>query len=608
MLDFFNMKKFDFNTIPEKPGVYIFLDKNSTPLYIGKAKNLRNRVKSYFTNNLNLKTEIMVQKAFDIKYIITKNEVEALLLEANLIKKEKPKYNILLKDSKSYPYLEITAHEYPKIKISRKISSDSTYLGPFVNVSDLREILRELLKLFPIRTCSEQTFKKGKSCINYQIKRCTAPCEGLISKEEYMSLVDNIISVFKGKTKNLLEYFEEKMILHSKKLEFEKAAEYRDKINGLKKLSLNQHIVYKTDANIDILYFKTIYEQYSGLLIIFIRNGKIIGVDREIFNSQIYQDDIPGFIIQFYTKNKILPEKISIIINNNYFTDRLLEDTLKEFKKNIKLTKSIKKDILDFADKNLQIFFETELSKKIKSKDLFEHLAKKCHLPNDINTIECIDISHLYGKNTVGVSIFFENGSFNKNRYRRYKIKSANNDDFLAIHEIFRRKALNIMKNKEEQADLYIIDGGKGQLQSAIRAFKEQNIQANFISIAKGRSKDEPNNNLSKEEVYIPGRKNPINFKKDDPVLLLIQKLRDEAHRFAIEYQRKLALKDLTSSPLLQIKGVGEKTIKKVLKEFPDIYTNSNITSEELSKKCKISKKVAEDIVNFLRTFQGNSS
>jgi len=601
------MKNLDINILPEEPGVYIFLDKNSKPLYIGKAKNIKKRVKSYFSKNNTLKTTIMVKQAADIKYIVTKNEIEALLLEANLIKNEKPKYNILLKDSKSYPYLEITNHEYPKIKISRNVSPTSKYIGPFVNVGDLRGILREILKIFPIRTCSEQTFKKSKACINYQIKRCSAPCESKISRQDYLTLVNNIISIFNGNIKDVLHFLEEKMLTYSKNLEFEKAAEYRDKIKALKKLSTSQSVVLNFSENIDIFYFKNINDSHFGFAVIFIRNGKIIGIDRDILDSNLLIDEIPGFILQFYSKNIFLPDKVGIIFENNIYNDPTLEQTLKELKKDIIITKKLNSEIIDFAKKNIDIYFETELNKKIKNEDLLLKLSKKLHISDKICSIECIDISHLYGSHTVGVSIYFENGNFVKNRYKRYKIKSANNDDFQSIYELFKRKGAKILQNEEKLADLYIIDGGKGQLTSAIRAFAEQNISANIISIAKGRSKIE-DDSFSREEVFIPNRKNPIRFKKDDQILLLIQKIRDEAHRFAIEYQRKLALKELTSSPLLQVKGVGEKTIKKILTEFPDIYSNNIITSNELSKKCKIPKKVAEDIINFLQTFQSNGS
>ncbi|MGA1861267.1 excinuclease ABC subunit UvrC [Deferribacter thermophilus] len=601
------MKNLDINILPEEPGVYIFLDKNSKPLYIGKAKNIKKRVKSYFSKNNTLKTTIMVKQAADIKYIVTKNEIEALLLEANLIKNEKPKYNILLKDSKSYPYLEITDHEYPKIKISRNVSPTSKYIGPFVNVGDLRGILREILKIFPIRTCSEQTFKKSKACINYQIKRCSAPCESKISRQDYLTLVNNIISIFNGNIKDVLHFLEEKMLTYSKNLEFEKAAEYRDKIKALKKLSTSQSVVLNFSENIDIFYFKNINDSHFGFAVIFIRNGKIIGIDRDILDSNLLIDEIPGFILQFYSKNIFLPDKVGIIFENNIYNDPTLEQTLKELKKDIIITKKLNSEIIDFAKKNIDIYFETELNKKIKNEDLLLKLSKKLHISDKICSIECIDISHLYGSHTVGVSIYFENGNFVKNRYKRYKIKSANNDDFQSIYELFKRKGAKILQNEEKLADLYIIDGGKGQLTSAIRAFAEQNISANIISIAKGRSKIE-DDSFSREEVFIPNRKNPIRFKKDDQILLLIQKIRDEAHRFAIEYQRKLALKELTSSPLLQVKGVGEKTIKKILTEFPDIYSNNIITSNELSKKCKIPKKVAEDIINFLQTFQSNGS
>ncbi|KAA0258600.1 excinuclease ABC subunit UvrC [Deferribacter autotrophicus] len=599
------MKKIKLDVIPALPGVYIFLDEKNQPIYVGKARNIKKRVSSYFTKGTQtIKTKLMLEKAKDLKFIVTSNEVEALLLEANLIKNEKPKYNILLKDSKSYPYLKITTHEYPKIIISRKIDKDGKYIGPFVNVGDVRGLLKEILKLFPIRTCSEATFKKGKICINYQIKRCSGPCEKLISKSDYLKNVENIVKVFSGQIKEVEDYLREEMLKASKKLEFEKAAELRDRIEGLKKLSVKQIAVLNENVNIDIFYFKNMKENIFGIAYIFVRGGKIIGVDKNFLEENLEEDDIISFVSQYYYKKWSKPEKFVVIFNNEVVYSDVLESAMKSLFEDskIKMMKRIKREIIGFAERNIEVAFKNFYEAKLTDKDLLNRLAKRFSLSKVPNLIECADISHLGGEYTVGVSIAYENGKFNKSGYRRYKIKTVENDDFAAMYELFYRKGLRIKEGKEPLADLYIIDGGKGQLSSAIRGFEDAGVQGNFIAIAKGRSKKEDLKSLvSKEEVFLPERKNPITFQRDDSILLFVQKLRDEAHRFAIEYQRKLMLKNIKESPLITIEGVGEKTAKKVLKAFPDIYVNKNISSEDLINKCKIPQKIAEKIIDFVR-------
>ncbi|MGA1845617.1 excinuclease ABC subunit UvrC [Deferribacter abyssi] len=598
------MKKIKLDIIPELPGVYIFLNIENKPIYVGKAKNIKKRVSSYFTKgNKTIKTNLILKEAKDLKFIVTSNEVEALLLEANIIKNEKPKYNVLLKDSKSYPYLKLTNHEYPKILISRRIDKDGKYIGPFVNVGDVRGLLKEILKLFPIRTCNETTFKKSKICINYQIKKCSGPCEKLISRTEYMKNVENIIKVFNGQINEVEKYLKEEMLKASERLEFEKAAELRDRIEGLKKLSLKQVAVLADNENLDIFYFKKINEDICGVIYIFVRGGKIIGIDNNFLEMSLDMDDVISFVSQYYYEKRSKPQKFVIIFNKNVIYSDVLESAIKSLfeDKKIKMMKRLKKDMLNFAERNLEITFKKYCETKISEKVLLSRLTEKFNLSKIPDYIECVDISHFNGDFTVGVSIAYEKGKFNKSKYRKYKIKSVKNDDFAAIYELFFRKGVRIKEGKESLADLYIVDGGKGQLKSALKGFEDAGVRGSFIAIAKGRSKKEDyKKSISKEEVFIPGRKNPIMFQKNDDILLFLQKLRDEAHRFAIEYQRKLLLKHINMSPLMSLEGVGEKTAKKVLKAFPDIYVNKNISTEDLVNKCKIPLKIAKKIIDYI--------
>ena len=594
--------KFQINLsdISQKPGVYMFMDAKGRVIYVGKAKNLRNRLSSYFNAGVKtIKTEKMLTHASNVKTIVTENEVEAFLLEANLIKTEMPKYNILLKDSKGYPYVKLTNEEYPRLIFTRQTNDEeATYFGPFVNVGDLKHIIEMLLHTFPLRTCSSYRLKEGKICLKYQIKKCPGPCENLISHEDYMKTVKSIKEFFKGNVDEVKDILTKQMKTYASNLAFEEAGKIRDRILSLDKLFSKQSVSNISDErNIDVFYKHSI-SGVTGITQIFVRSGKMIGVSTHFFDS-IEDELLERFIMQFYSNTRQFPEYIALA-GDEY--DETIEEALTAMAgKKVHIRKRGIQGLIDLAKNNAELQTESYLQKVGERKDVSKRLADMIKV-EQVSRVECIDISHLGGNFTVGVSVAAVNGELAKQYYRKYKIKTAGNDDFQSMCELFLRKGENIAEGSEEQADLYIIDGGLGQLNSAIKAAELSGITAPFISISKSRSlrpqKHEFENTI--EQIHIPNRKNPVIMKKNDPLLHFIQHLRDESHRFAITYSRSLALKNITKSPLLQIEGMGEKRLKQLLIAIPDIHTRKDLTVNIIKDYGKIPEELAEKVLKFL--------
>ena len=594
--------KFQINLsdISQKPGVYMFMDAKGRVIYVGKAKNLRNRLSSYFNAGVKtIKTEKMLTHASNVKTIVTENEVEAFLLEANLIKTEMPKYNILLKDSKGYPYVKLTNEEYPRLIFTRQTNDEeATYFGPFVNVGDLKHIIEMLLHTFPLRTCSSYRLKEGKICLKYQIKKCPGPCENLISHEDYMKTVKSIKEFFKGNIDEVKDILTKQMKAYASNLAFEEAGKIRDRILSLDKLFSKQSVSNISDErNIDVFYKHSI-SGVTGITQIFVRSGKMIGVSTHFFDS-IEDELLERFIMQFYSNTRQFPEYIALA-GDEY--DETIEEALTVMAgKKVHIRKRGIQGLIDLAKNNAELQTESYLQKVGERKDVSKRLADMIKV-EQVSRVECIDISHLGGNFTVGVSVAAVNGELAKQYYRKYKIKTAGNDDFQSMCELFLRKGENIAEGSEEQADLYIIDGGLGQLNSAVKAAEQSGITAPFISISKSRSlrpqKHEFENTI--EQIHLPNRKNPVIMKKNDPLLHFIQHLRDESHRFAITYSRSLALKNITKSPLLQIEGMGEKRLKQLLTAIPDIHTRKDLTVNIIKDYGKIPEELAEKVLKFL--------
>jgi excinuclease ABC subunit C len=521
----------DLKSIPIDPGCYLYKDMNGDIIYIGKAKNLQKRIQSYFlTNNHDEKTRQLVKKIVDVEFIATDNEIEALLLESNLIKKHRPKYNINLKDSKRYAYIKITDEDFPRVVLARKKEEKELIFGPFVSAEKRDMILKLINETFKLRTCKRLP---KKSCLRYHIGLCDAPCIDKISKKDYNDSIYLAKKVLQGKTVRLIADLNDKMLVESENLNFEKALQYRDKIHSLKVLAERQKVDNNKRYDEDIINYK-IKDDKVYLMIFNIYKGTLENKQEFLFDNVGNFDDqsadfFPEFILHYYSdeQNKI-PKEIIIPVKLDAKISKALSKQ-RGNKVSIRVPKTgEKKELLDLVKKNIDlVFFKGD--RHVDS--LQEHL--RLNLRPDI--IECFDISHLSGTNMVASMVQFKDGMPNKSEYRRFKIKSVEGiDDFKAIYEVVYRRYRRLKDEEKNMPDLIVIDGGKGQLSFASKALKKLRLKIAVISIAKRQ-----------EEIFTLDSNNPLIFDKKNKALLLLQKIRDEAHRFAITYNRLLRKKSL---------------------------------------------------------------
>ena len=536
--------------LPDSPGCYLYYDKDGTIIYVGKAKNLKKRIKSYFRKTVDrLKTKVLVSHIEKLEYILTDSEAEALILEAQLIKKHKPKYNILLKDDKKYPYFLITDEEYPRITVVRKknINPDKgRFYGPYTDARAMYATLDFLKKLFPLKQCKTPKFK-SRPCIYYDIGRCMAPCQGKISPQEYQLLIAQAELFLKGKQSELLKKLMEQIQKYSDTEQFEKAARLRDSYFDLQKTLEKQKVVTEnTKLNEDVLSF--LYENGIFIAVVMqIREGRLIDKKQFAYTNQFDEDItllIETFIRDYY--NMLQQD----------FPDRILSSHLENFDKkpyeewlNILSGKNIKisygktqkgSELLKLAKKNAQNLMDTtkieEMNKIIDDfNEVGAYIKEKLNLNNFPYRMECYDISHIQGTNTVASMVVFVNGVSKKSEYRKFKVKSTEGkpDDFMSMKEVLSRRFNRLGNKGWDKPDLIIIDGGKGQLSSVMEIVKDMNITGiDFVSLAK-----------REEEIFLPENSSPVIFPKNSNALFLFQRIRDEAHRFAITYHRKLRTK-----------------------------------------------------------------
>lgn len=513
---------FDALNIPESPGCYLYLDKNKKIIYVGKAKNLKKRVSSYFKNKyLDSKTQALVSNIKEIDFIVTNSEVEALILENSLIKKNKPKYNIDLKDSKGYAYIHLTDEKFPRYLIARNKKNKGKYFGPFISAQGRDYILQLINKTFKLRTCKKLPKRK---CLRYDIGICSAPCINKISKDEYEKDVKEAELVLKGKTKELEKKLEEKMNKYSKKQEFEKALVAREKILAIQYLKEKQNVKREKKYDEDILNY-LVKDETVYLMLFNIYKGTL--ENKKEFTFQFKENFLDEFLLRYYSENEI-PKKIIIAKK----VDDSIQDYLKKIKKSkVELLvpkKGELKDLLELVKRNIEIHYFGDIEK-------LEELKKKLRLQKNPNVIECFDISHLGGTEIVASMVQFRGGKPDKTNYRKYRIKtSQKNDDFAAMREVVQRRYSRLQKEKKEFPDLIVIDGGLGQLNSSLKSLKEIGIKIPIISLAK-----------KFEEVYIPGIEFPLRFDPKNKARLLLEAIRDEAHRFAVKFQRERRFKKI---------------------------------------------------------------
>ncbi|NOX71941.1 MAG: excinuclease ABC subunit C [Candidatus Micrarchaeota archaeon] len=508
----------DISSLPEEPGCYLFEDENGKVIYVGKAKNLKKRVASYFSSSpKNPKTMILVKNIRDVCFIITNTETGAFLLESNLIKKYRPRFNIQLKDSKRYAYILLTDEKFPRFVVARNRKEKGEYFGPFVSAEKRDRILKFTRMVFKIRTCKKLP---KRPCLRYHIGLCGAPCTGNVSEQEYMESVRGARELLRGNASTLLGRMKREMKKRAEKQEYEQAQVLRDRIIALEALSERQVAERVKKYDQDIIAFAEdgkrvifhVFNIYKGILL-----------NRQEFEFEKIPDALSQFISRFYEKNPVPKE---IIVQENVLDDALLSFLEKRAGRSVRLMvpkKGEKKALLDMARKNI-------LAKEKRNEIALEGLRKALKLQDAPRIIECFDISHLHGTGTVASMVRFRDGEPEKSGYRRFKMRTVSGiDDFASVAEAVRRRYRRLLEENEEMPDLIVIDGGKGQLSSAVSEIRALGLNIPTIALAKKR-----------EEVFVPYLSFPLNLGKDEPSSLLLQRIRDEAHRFAVKYQRML--------------------------------------------------------------------
>ena len=578
--------------IPELSGSYQFFDKDNTIIYVGKAKNLKRRVSSYFNKKHDsVKLAVMVPQIVKIEFIITNSEVEALILESHLIKKYKPKYNVLLKDDKKFPYFLITQEDYPRILVTRKRNINmlkGKYFGPYTNAKSMYTTLDLLKKLFPLKQCKTPKFK-DRPCIYYQIGRCMAPCQKMISPEEYKKLIKNVELFLSGRQMQLVDELKALMEKYSENQEYEKAAKYRDSYFDVLKTIEKQKVVYEnTKINQDIISVST-DEYLGGISLLQIRDGRLTNKkDFEISKSDYDSDEeiISYFIKEYYqlSGEDDIPSEIIFSYKISQEEKTVFEEWLsaKKGSKVVINPKNSKKneEIIELALKNSDYHL-----KEIKVKSLQEiqnnynetgsYIQEKLKLSKFPHRVECFDISHIQGTHTVASMVSFYNGMPKKSEYKHFKIKTLEDgkpDDFQSMREVVTRRYSRLLRENLEFPDLIIIDGGKGQLSSAVEILNELGVKnQDIVSLAKRI-----------EEVFIPNKSTSVIFPSTSQALYFFQRIRDEAHRFAITFHRHLREKDSLHSELDDIKGLYTKNKKLLLDKYSSVAKISKLTREEL--------------------------
>ena len=523
---------------PKQPGIYLMKNKKDSIIYIGKAKNIRNRIKSYFVNTTAHapKVSAMVRQIENIDFIITGTEKEALILEAELIKKNRPKYNIDLKDDKAYPYITLTVSDpFPRMIISRRnLSKKDLHFGPYTN--SVIQLITLLRKTFRIRDCKTKTLSK-KICISYQLKRCGGPCQKYVTKEEYQQNINQAKRFLSGDIKSVIDNIEKNMKEASKRHDFESAAIYRDQLTQLKILADRQTIISQKRTDIDVIGSFSNSEQIV-FNIILVRNGTVTGTRHYIFDKGLEQEEmLSGFLKQYYLRHgEFVPKEI---IAPFPFDDKdLIQEWLSD-SKDRKVVIAVPKrgeklKLLEMSDRNAKEAYLQHSATTKDSEEKLECLKEELGLKKAPEIIEAFDISTIGGQHSVGSMVQFRNGKPGKSNYRKFRIKTVNDiDDFAMMKEVITRRYTRLKKENKEMPDLILIDGGKGQLNIALEVLKELSIRNQpIISLAK-----------REEEIYLPNREKPIVLKKDSKALLLLRHIRDESHRFAISYHKLLRKK-----------------------------------------------------------------
>lgn len=595
--------------IPTSPGVYRFTNENKEIIYIGKAKNLRSRVRSYFQKGKSQspKNLTMVRHIRGLEWIVVRSEVEALLTEANLIKQHSPRYNVMMKDDKSFPFIRITHEPFPQVLLTRKVVKDgSSYFGPFTDVHRLRTTLKALHKVFPIRSCSFYldkqviTEKKVKLCLDYHIRKCEGPCEGLVSREHYQSMIDRIKQFMRGKTKEMTDYIMGQMRRSSAQMHYEEAAMYRDQLQAIRSFTKRQSQVAVDFADRDVIALarKT---DIGIAVVIRIRNGRIFSREKIPLKGLDNQDadTMKSVITRFYMDSDLIPREISLpnsptdekelltwLKGRRGGTVRFLFPQRGEKVKELRITAQNAKLLLGE-------WIITRKKRKEQVPKMLTQLQEDLNLETPPRRIEAFDISHLGGTNTVASMVSFIDTRPRKKEYRKFNVKTVSGiDDFAAMREVVFRRYKRAKEEQGSLPDLVLIDGGKGQLSMAVSALRELGLD--YIPIV-GLAK-------KLEEVFMPGNPDAQTIHKQSPGLILLRRIRDEAHRFAITFQRQKRNKQMVHSMFGGIPGVGKKRLEKLLQAFDGPAAITQLTPEVINGETGIPVKIAKEIIKVAKS------
>lgn len=609
----------ELKKLPGKPGVYIMHDAEDTIIYVGKAISLKNRVRQYFqsSRNLGIKKEQMVEQIARFEYIVTDSELEALVLECNLIKEHRPKYNTMLKDDKTYPFIKITLQEeYPRIQIVRQMKKDKAkYYGPYTSGLAVKDVVELVTKLYHLRTCNRnlpKDIKKERPCLYYQIHQCEAPCQGYISKEEYHKKVEQLISFLNGSHKEILKELEQKMLSASEELRFEDAAQYRDLIESVKKIAERQKITDQHGEDKDVI---AVAQENDDVVaqVFFIRGGKMIGRDHFFLHTagEGKTAVLSSFIKQFYAGTAMIPKEIMI---ESEIEDREIIETWLSNRRGTKVQirvpkKGTKEKLVELAKNNAKLVLEKD-KERLKREEgrtigAVKEISKLLNL-SSTQRMEAYDISNISGFQSVGSMVVYENGKPKRSDYRKFRIKTVEGpNDYASMEEVLTRRFEHGMeekqqqkeKNQEEQygsftrfPDLILMDGGKGQVHSALSVLERLKLE---IPVC-GMVKDDKHRTRG---LYYQNQEIPI--EKDSEAFRLITRIQDEAHRFAIEYHRSLRSKNQIHSVLDEIAGIGPARRKALMKHFMGVEKIKEATVEELAEVSSMNEKSAQAVYDF---------
>ena len=579
------------DALPTKPGVYQFKNSDGKIIYVGKAQNLRNRVRQYFqkSRSVDLRIDAMVSKIVDVELTVTDTEIEALILEANLIKQLKPRYNVLLKDDKSYPYIAITKEPFPRLYVTRRKIPGFRYFGPYTDVKSMRSALKIVRDIFMVRSCSldltEESIKKNKFkvCLDYHIKKCEGPCEGYVSQEHYNMLIEQAAQVLRGKTKNVIDSLKKEMDALADASRFEEAAKIRDRMNALHVYSEKQKILDPTETDRDII--SLVSKEDDACAVIFkVREGKMIG-SQHLYLANVsgkpFGELLEAVLERYYLEQEDIPPEV--FLSSEICNTAIIQDWL-EMKSGhpVKMQypqSGEKAKLVALVCTNAQFWLDELELMKLKRGDIIPQslkaLQRDLRLPAPPRRIECFDISNIQGADTVASLVVFSDGKPKKSEYRKFKIRTVDGpNDFASMQEVVERRYTRLLQEKSILPDLIIVDGGRGQLSSAIEVLSKLKLHAvPIIGLAKRL-----------EEVFLPGQSESLQLPRTSSGLRLMQQIRDEAHRFAVTFHRSLRTKRIIQTELDKIQSIGQKRAKALLEKFGSVQGVRAATEEQIAE------------------------